>query len=129
MSRREPRRGARSLLAAMTTMEGPRFSRKQPKQEPLITTTHNAKYKYFIHFYYTTMSSSPSSSSADLTSEAEAAKQELSACEKEISAIKSVLRTIGPSQQTTEEDNNDDPNKNNNTLKVYWVKVRIKERR
>ena len=75
------------------------------------------------------MSSSPSSSSADLTSEAEAAKQELSACEKEISAIKSVLRTIGPSQQTTEEDNNDDPNKNNNTLKVYWVKVRIKERR
>ncbi|GKY98646.1 hypothetical protein MPSEU_000821200 [Mayamaea pseudoterrestris] len=54
------------------------------------------------------------SSSIDLTSEADAAKQDLVACEKEISGIKSLLRAIGPQGEADDE---------SNTLSVHWIKI------
>ena len=57
-----------------------------------------------------------SSTAADIGSDAEAARQELLACEKEISGIKSLLRSLGP-----QADNEDDES---NSLTVHWVKVR-----
>ena len=56
-----------------------------------------------------------SSTASDLGSDAEAARQELLACEKEISGIKGLLRTIGPQGDDSDE---------TNSLTVHWIKVR-----
>jgi transcription elongation GreA/GreB family factor len=56
-----------------------------------------------------------SNSSSSAQSEADAAKQELSACEKEITQIKNLLRSLGPAA--------DDDEQQQNQLAVYWTKV------
>lgn len=76
---------------------------------------------------------SSSSTVVDIHSEAEAAKKELAACEREISSIKSMLRAMGPGARTTRTTSSAamgedaggaaEEEEDRNSLTVYWRKV------